>query len=468
MTAERFEKLPLISLCFGWFMVMVDATIVNVALPKLGHEFGASVGGLQWVVDGYVVAFAALLLSAGWLGDRLGGRIVFQGGLALFVVASLACALSPSLFVLIVARIIQGVGAAALVPSSLSLVQASYSDQRVRARAIGVWAMVGGVATGCGPLLGGILAGTLGWRWLFGVNIPIGIVGLFMVWRFVTVGREPAKSARGWGFDYWGQLTAVVALVALTAALVRAGQGGVSSPGVILLLVAFVVGAVGFVLTERRVKNPMLPLALFRSRAVSAATTVGLLMNLGFYGQLFVLTLYLQQVRHYSALLTGLALLPQTGVIALGSWLGGQLTSRVGPRIPMLIGLSIGAVGFFTLTVIHQGISYAAIVAPIAAAGFGISFTMPAATSAVVEGVPADRSGIASGSLNASRQVGGAIGIALLGAFIGGGAAHFVSGFRVALLIAGSAYVIGVLVAWCVPAKVDEQERERIAQLVGG
>lgn len=267
---RRFPKLPLISLCFGWFMVIMDATIVNVALPKLGTEFVASVGGLQWVVDAYTVTFAALLLSTGWFGDRLGGRLVFQAGLALFVVASLACALAPDLAVLLAARVVQGAGAAALVPSSLSLVHASYDDQRVRARAIGVWAMVGGVACGCGPLVGGLLAGTLGWRWLFGVNIPIGIAGLLMVWRFVTVGRQAGMSARGRRFDRWGQTFAVVALVCLTASLVRAGQSGPAAPATVVLFAAFVAGAVAFVLVERRTAQPMLP--LFRSRAVSAAT----------------------------------------------------------------------------------------------------------------------------------------------------------------------------------------------------
>jgi MFS transporter, DHA2 family, methylenomycin A resistance protein len=330
-----------------------------------------------------------------------------------------------------------------------------------------VWAMVGGVAGGCGPLLGGILAGTLGWRWLFAVNIPVGIVGLFMVWRFVDVGRGPAESARERSFDYVGQLAAVVSLVALTAALVQAGQAGLTSVGTLVLLGVFVVGAVAFVAAERRGNSPMLPLPLFRSRAVSSATVVGLLMNLGFYGQLFVLTLYLQEVRHYSPLLTGVALLPQTGVIALASWLGGQLTSRRGPRLPMLIGLSVGAVGFFALTIVHQNIAYWALVVPIALAGFGISFTMPAATAAVVEGVPADRNGVASGTLNASRQVGGAIGIALLGSFAHGGGEQFVSGFRLALIIAGAVYVVGALVATATPPKVDDSERERIAQLVG-
>ncbi|MEQ0564839.1 MFS transporter [Amycolatopsis sp. NEAU-NG30] len=272
MESERFAKLPLISLCFGWFMVMVDATIVNVALPRLGAEFGSSVAGLQWVVDAYTVAFAALLLSAGWCGDRFGGRVVFQSGPALFVAASLACALAPGMPVLIVARAVQGVAAAAaLVPSSLSLVHASYRDRQVRARAIGIWAMVGGLASGCGPLLGGILAGTLGWRWLFGVNVPVGIAGLLMVWRFVTVGREPAEAARGRRFDAAGQVAAVVALVAVTAALVRGGQSGFASAGTLVLPAVFAVGAVAFVVAERRVAQPMLPLELFRSRAVSAS-----------------------------------------------------------------------------------------------------------------------------------------------------------------------------------------------------
>jgi MFS transporter, DHA2 family, methylenomycin A resistance protein len=443
-----FDRRPLLAICFGWFMVMIDATIVNVALPQLGNGFGASVSGLQWVANGYTVVFAGLLLSTGWIGDRLGAKPVFQSGLLVFIVASTACGFAPNLGALIAARVVQGLGAALLVPSSLALLHASYDDRGSRARAIGIWAMVGGFATGSGPLFGGILVSSLGWRWIFFVNVPLGIVGMLLTARWVYAHR---KGRGGERLDLAGQVTGMAALFAITAGMVEAGRSGWTSPLGLAGLVVFAVVATAFVAVELRVSTPMVPPSLFRSRQLSAATAIGCLMNLGFYGQLFVLTLYFQQIRGYSALLTGLALLPQTGVIAFGSWLGGRIISRRGPRLPMIVGMAVGAAGFFGLTIIGRSVPYWGLVLPMAATGFGISFSMPAATSAVVEGAPAERTGVASGTLNASRQVGGAIGIALLGAFIAGGPASFVPGLRVSMVVAGVTYALGAALAVTVP-----------------
>ncbi len=450
------DKRPLVALCFGWFMVIVDATIVTVALPKLQRGLGASVSGLQWVVDGYTVTFAGLLLSAGLAGDRWGAKRIFQYGLALFVAASVACGLSPNLPVLIGARVVQGIGAALLVPSSLTLLQASYDDRRTRARAIGVWAMVGGLASASGPLIGGVLAQTLGWRWLFFVNLPAGAVGMALTARFVAAEPQRVPGGRA---DLTGQASGILALVAITVGMIEAGRSGWGSAAALAGFAGFAGAAAAFVVTEARAADPMLPLSIFRVRSLSAATAVGALMNLGFYGQLFVLTLYLQDVRKQSALLAGLALLPQTGVVALGSWLGGVVTSRIGPRLPMIIGMAVGAAGFFAFTIADAAIPFAVIVAPMAAVGFGISFAMPAATAAVVESAPPGRTGVASGTLNASRQVGGAIGIALLGAFVAG-RTGFVAGLRTAMVVAGVAYAAGALVAMLVtPQAAGHDER---------
>ena len=451
-TETRFAWRPLIAICFGWFMVIVDATIVNIALPQLGRELGASVSGLQWVVDGYTVVFAGLLLSAGWLGDRLGGKRVFQGGLGLFIAASVACGLAPSMGVLVGARVVQGAGTALLVPASLSLLQVGYHDRRSRARAIGTWAMVGGFAAGSGPLLGGILTYSLGWRWIFFVNVPFGVLGIVLAGRWVRAGRHGQRgTGSGERLDVPGQLAGMIALLSVTAAMVQAGRSGWTSPLTLAGFAIFAVAAAAFAVTERRVTTPMVPPSLFRSRALAAATAVGGLMNLGFYGQLFVLTLYFQQVRGDSPLLTGLALLPQTGVIALGSALGGRVTGRSGPRIPMITGMTAGAAGFVALIIVSRSIPYWAIVLPMAATGFGISFTMPAATAAVVEAAPPGRTGVATGTLNASRQVGGAIGIALLGTFVAGGTAGFVPGMHISLAVAAAAFALAAGLALTVP-----------------
>jgi DHA2 family methylenomycin A resistance protein-like MFS transporter len=445
--AQTFDARPLAAVCFGWFMVIVDATIVNVALPQLGREFSASVSGLQWVVDAYTVVFAGLLLSAGWLGDRLGGKRLLQVGLALFAGASALCGFSVSLPMLITMRAIQGIGAALLVPASLSLLQASYHERRTRAIAIGFWGMVGGFASGCGPVLGGVLTTTLGWRWIFFLNIPVAVVGLVLGHRWIHNGRTDGRTGR---FDAAGQILGIVALTAVTFGMVEAGRSGWTSVGALAGFAAFAAATAAFLAVEGRRAEPMLPLGVFRSRELSAATAIGCLMNLGFYGQLFVITLFFQQARGDSALVTGLALAPQTAVIALGSWFGGRANSRMGPRRPVVAGMAIGAAGFVAMAALGGHQPYLVLVVPMMAAGLGISITMPAVTSAAVEGAPPERSGLASGVLNASRQVGGAIGIALLGAFVARGS-DFYSGFRPAMVVAGIAFVLGSAIGTLIP-----------------
>jgi DHA2 family methylenomycin A resistance protein-like MFS transporter len=451
------DRWTLAALCLGWFMVIVDATIVNVALPTLAHALPASITDLQWVVDGYTVTFAGLLLSGGVLADRFGARQIYVGGLVLFGAASAACALAPGLTVLIAARVAQGVGAAMLVPACLALIQASYHDRDTRSWAIGIWGTVGGVAGGSGPLLGGLLTDAFGWRALFWVNVPLGVATVLLTRRYVMAGTRPEpRTDERRGLDLAGQATGGVALLALTGGAVEAGRVGWTAPLPLSLLAIGIACAVAFVLVEQRARNPMLPLSIFSHRELSAATAIGFAMNFSFYGLLFVEAIVLERRYGFSPLLTGLALLPQTGVIAVGSWLGGRVTTRIGARSPMAVGMAVGAAGFLGLCIIGPHTPYAALVIPMLAAGFGISFCMPAATSAVVEAAPEGRAGIASGALNASRQIGGALGIALLGAFIasaGGDAPldHVISGARIAMLIAAAAYLAGLALALSIP-----------------
>lgn len=445
--STRFDPRPMVAVCFGWFMVIVDATIVNVALPSLGRQFSASVSGLQWVVDAYVVVFAGLLLSTGWLGDRLGGVRVLRIGLIVFAAGSALCGLAPGLAPLIAFRVVQGVGAALLVPASLSLIQANYDDRRSRARAIALWGMVGGVASGSGPVLGGVLTSELGWRWIFFLSVPAAVAGLVAVRRWVGADTPRDRTGR---FDAPGQLAGIVALTAVTAAMVEAGRAGWGAPTMLGACGGFVLAAAVFLIVEARAEQPMLPLTVFRSRELSAATAVGFLMNLGFYGQLFVLTLYFQKARGDTPLVTGLALLPQTAVVALGSWIGGRINRRSGPRPPTVGGMALGAAGFLGLAGLGAAASYPALLAPMAAAGLGISITMPAVTSAAVEGAPHGRAGLASGVLNASRQVGAAVGIALLGSFVAQ-RSGFGPGLRAAMLVACAAYVLAALTGLLLP-----------------
>ena len=438
--AGRRRPGALVAICAAYFMVILDTTVVNVALPALGRGLHTTTTGLEWVVDAYSLVFAALLLSAGALADRRGQKAVFQAGVALFAVASAACGLAPSAPALIAARALQGMGAALAVPASLALLQAAYPDQATRRRAFGIWGGVAGVAAGAGPVLGGALVSDLGWRWVFFVNLPIAAAGLGIGARHL-----PAPRRRAHGVDPAGQAAGIVALSVLTGALIEAGSSGWGSATVAGGLAVFVVAAGAFIVIERRSRAPMLPLWLFSSAGFSAATAVGLLINLGFYGELFVLSLSLQEVHHLSALLAGVALLPQMAMAVVGSTLSGRVMARRGPPTPMLVGLVLGAAGLAALGAAAGTHSpYWPLVVPMVAAGFGMAFTMPAATAAVMEAAPAERGGLASGTLNAARQAGGVVGVALCGTLVAE-RAGFVGGFRVDMGIAAAAFALGAL-----------------------
>ena len=292
--------MSLTALCLGFFMVIIDVTIVNIALPSMAKALNGNVSWLQWAVDGYTLTFACLLLSAGNLGDRVGAKISFQCGLILFVLASLGCGLAPSFLVLTIFRLIQGIAGALLVPTALALINASYDNNEERAYAIGIWASVGGIAAAAGPILGGILIAISSWRAVFFVNVPIGLLGLLLTAMYVT---NPSTSHKG-SFDVLGQILGIVSIGALAFGLIEAGRLGFFSTLVISAFALFLLAFILFLIIEKRTTSPMLPLNLFHSRTFSVAITVGMLMTLAYYGELFVLTLYFQQIRGYSAILT--------------------------------------------------------------------------------------------------------------------------------------------------------------------
>ncbi|MFJ9619513.1 MFS transporter [Streptomyces noursei] len=435
----RASPLPLVALCLGYFLVILDVTVVTVALPDLDRALGAGVTGLQWTVDGYTLVFAGLLLFCGGLADRFGGRTVFLAGLVVFAAASAGCALAPSIAVLVAARLVQGVGAALLVPASLALLRAAYPEPAARARAFGVWGAVAGMAAGAGPVLGGVLVASFGWRAVFLVNLPATLLALVLTIRHVP--RSPAGPRRR-GLDVPAQTAAAVSVAALAAGCIEAGAPG--HPRAVVLG-AFAVAALGlaaFVFLERRAPAPMVPLDLFRGRAFTAATLVGVLLNTGFYGLLFLAPLYFQRVQHYSTLRTGFALLPAVGLLAIGSALGGRLTARTGPRPPMVAGLVIGAAGLAGWLCAGPGTPYAALVAPMAAAGFGAALTMPSATAAVMESAPGERGGAAAAVFNAARQLGSVLGVAVFGTLTTGG---LVPGLHTAAVVGAAGFLVAAL-----------------------
>jgi DHA2 family methylenomycin A resistance protein-like MFS transporter len=432
------RQLPLLAICLGYFMVILDATVVNVAVPAVGRDLGGGLSALQWVIDAYTVVFAGLLLSAGSLGDRFGARRVFDAGLIVFTAASAACALAPSVAWLIAARAVQGLGAASLVPSSLALLRGAYREPSERARAVGAWGAIAGIAAASGPVLGGVLVGLVSWRAVFVINLPVGVLALWLGRRHLPRAGERQD---GGNLDPPGQVIGIVMLTLLTVGLIEGGSAGWSSASAVVPLLGFLATVALFLIVERRAREPMLPLELFRSRTFSGASFVGLAINLGFYGQLFALSLYFQRERGFSALATGLALLPEGIFVAVSSALSGRLTGRIGPRLPMIAGQLCGAAGFAGLLAAGRATNYLLLVPGLVAAGFGMAFTMPAATAAIIDSAPAERAGIASGVLNAARQAGGAIGVALLGTLLAG--ASFASGLHVAMAVCAASFLLG-------------------------
>ena len=436
----RSSPASLAVICIGYFLVILDATVTNVALPSIGRELHGSITGLQWVVDAYTLSFAALLLTGGALAERLGGRRVFAAGLALFAAASAACALAPALGVLVAARLAQGAGAAMLVPSSLLLLQAAYRDPRARARALGLWGAIAGAGAAAGPVVGGLLVSAWSWRGVFVLNLPFALAALAAVPRFT-----PLTPPRPRAVDLGGQVLAVVALGTLTAALVAAGRLGWTSPLVVGGCCVSAAAWAGFAAVEHRSADPMLPLGLLRRPGFRSGAAVGLLINLGFYGQLFLLSLYFQDVRGYSALRTGLALLPEAVLLMIASVVSGRLMAHTGPRVPMLTGLLLGGAGLLAMAVAGAHSPYLMLAVPMIAAGSGMALTVPAATSSVLESAPPDRGGVASAVVNAARQAGGVLGVAILGSLVPVPAA-FVTGLRAGLAIAAGAFLAGALI----------------------
>jgi len=434
-------------------MAVLDSTVVNVALPDMAHGLGTGIPGMQWVVDGYALLFASLLLPAGALGDRWGNRGTFAAGLALFTGSSVLCGIAPSLGALIAFRAIQGVGAAIQVPASLALLRHHFHDPRERAHAIGIWAAVTGIAVAAGPVVGGVLTHLLTWRSVFLVNLPVGIVAVYLTLRFVP----PVPRAVTGDADLASQAFAVTALAALTFALIQGGVWGFGAPAVLGAAALSIFAFVAWLISERRAAHPLLPLELFRNRTFTAANAVGFALSFGFYGQLFLMSLFFQEVQGFSALAAGMAILPQTLVMSGVNFWSGRITARRGPRPPMVIGQALGGAGLLGLATLRPASSLAATVLPMVAVGIGAALTMPAMTAAVIENTPRARAGIGAAVLNASRQVGGVVGIALLGALVGGhaGQAEVISlaGFRWGMVTSGALFLGGSAVSWAAVAR---------------
>ena len=411
---RRTKALTLGAMCFALFMAMLDNTVVNVALPSIQNHLGTGVSGLQWVISGYTLLFASLMLTGGTLGDIYGRRLAFLAGVTVFTAGSLLCGLAPSMGVLIGGRVVQGIGAALLLPGTLSILTNTFTDPRERAQAIGLWAGISGLALAMGPVVGGLLVDSLGWQSVFFLNVPIGIVAFIVTMRVVHESKNP----EGRHLDLPGQLLAIVALGSATYALIEANNYGWRSPLILTLFAVAVVAQVAFLWTEHRSSSPMLQLSFFRNRTLTAALTVAGLISFGMFGTFFFLTLYLQTVQGYSALGMGVRSLALSGMIIVTAPLAGRAAGRIGSRIPMTAGLALNGVGLLLLTRITPTMSYSLLWWNLAMLGVGMGLVMTPMTAAVMSAVPRARAGMASATTNATREIGGVFGIALLGAIV--------------------------------------------------
>jgi DHA2 family methylenomycin A resistance protein-like MFS transporter len=421
----------------GFAVVQLDVSVVNVAIRPIGDALGGGVSALQWIVNAYTIAFAAFILSAGALGDRVGARRVFVAGFALFTAASAACGLAPGIGVLIAARALQGLGAAVLVPCSLILLNHSYQEPAARSRAVGLWAAGASVGLSGGPVVGGALIAALGWRAIFFINVPIGALGIWLTLRHAR--ETPAAPDRE--VDLPGQLTAVLALAALAAATIEGGHAGWTRPGVLGAYAVAAVAFAAFLAAEARSRQPMLPLGLFRIRTFSAAAAIGLVLNIAVYGLLFVLSLFFQRTQGRSPLAAGLAFAPMTGVVFATNVSASRFAARLGARRVVAVAALLAAAAAAALLPTGPGTPYAAMVVQLVVLGASIGLIVPLITSELLGSVDRSRSGIASGTLNTMRQTGSVVGVALLGALPGSRAAFAVAA---ALLAACAAIARGL------------------------
>jgi EmrB/QacA subfamily drug resistance transporter len=440
----------LAAVSFGLFMIMLDNTVVNVALPSIQRELGIGLSELEWIVTGYALSFAALMLTGGKVADMVGRRRIFVLGIVVFTVASFLCGIAESSEILIGARVLQGVGAALMNPATLSIISATFPPAQ-RGMAIGIWAGVSALALAIGPLVGGLLTQHVGWEWIFFVNVPVGILGIAASYLFIDESKDTSHEQR---LDLPGLLTSGIGLFALTYGLIEANTYGWTSGRILAAFAVAMVGLVGFVLLERHQRLPMLDLSLFRSGTFAGANLVILLVAFAMFGIFLFLSLYAQNILGYSAVQAGAAFLPMTILIILVAPIAGKTSDRVGSRSLMTIGMALLAVQLLYFSQLGQDATFWTLLPAMLIGGVGMSLTMTPSAAAATRNVPVDKAGVGSAVLNAFRQVGGSIGVALIGAIVAaeaGGrvtADAFMEGFETSLLVAAAIALAGSIVAF--------------------
>ena len=441
-------------------MIMLDNTVVNVALPSIQRDLGADLSELEWIVTGYALTFASLMLVGGKVADAYGRRLIFVTGIVVFTVASLLCGLAASSEMLIGARVLQGAGAALMNPATLSIIAATFPP-RERGTAIGIWAGTSAMALAIGPLVGGLITEHLDWSWIFFVNVPVGILGIVASFMFIDESRDETHST----LDLPGLATSALGLFALTYGLIEANTYGWSSSRIVGAFLVSAISLASFVVIERRRREPMLPLELFKSGTYTGSNLVVLLVALAMFGVFFFVSLYMQNVLGYSAVETGAAFLPMTVLIILVAPVAGRTSDRIGSRGLMTAGMLLVALQLIMFSRLSADASFWNLLPGLLLGGVGMALTMTPSAAAATRSVPVDKAGVGSAVLNSARQVGGTMGIAIMGAImaaeVGGDVSvdAFMRGFERALLVGAGIAVVGAVVAFTLVRPHDEARR---------
>ena len=468
--AENRKWWTLAAVSFGLFMIMLDNTVVNVALPVMQATLGLDIAQLEWIVTGYALTFAALMLIGGKVADAYGRRLIFVVGIAVFTLASLGCGLAESSEQLIAARILQGVGAALMNPATLSIIAATFPP-RERGTAIGIWAGVSALALAIGPLVGGLITEHLDWSWIFFVNVPVGALAIVASLLFIEETRDETHER----LDLPGLATSSVGLFALTYGLIEANTYGWTSGRILGAFAVAIVALVAFVVLERRQRAPMLPLELFRNRTYLGANLVVLLVALAMFGVFFFMSLYMQSILGYSAVQTGAAFLPMTILIILVAPIAGKTTDRIGSRGLMTVGMVLIALQLVYFSRLDVDSTFWTLLPAFVVGGIGMALTMTPSAAAATRSVSVDKAGVGAAVLNSARQVGGTMGIALMGAIVAHQAGGertpdaFMRGFEAALLVAAAIAAVGAVVAYVLvrPHEGAGRADEVLAEPVG-
>jgi len=462
---ENRKWWTLVAVSFGLFMIMLDNTVVNVALPTIKTSLHVGQSELEWIVVGYALTFATFMLTGGKLADLLGRRRLFTVGLAVFTASSLACGLAPNAGFLIGARVVQGIGAAIMNPATLGIITATFPP-RQRGMAIGIWAGVSGMALAIGPLLGGLLTEKISWGWIFFVNVPVGLLGILVARWAIDESRDTSHVQR---LDLPGLVTSGIGLFALTYSLIEANTKGWGSPEILALFGVAVVALAAFVVLEQRQRVPMLDLSLFKNATFTGANLAMMLVALAMFGVFFFNSLYLQQILRYSAIQTGAVFLPMTVLIILIAPQAGRLSDRVGSRWLIGVGMTLLSISLILFAQLDASSNFWNILPGLLVGGVGMAMTMTPTTAAAMGAVPVDKAGIGSAVLNSMRQVGGSLGIAVMGALVASQissppgpnyVSQFLDGYHLALHVAAGIALAGAVVAVLTVRKYRHAEAE--------